>query len=300
LLDRYLNSAPLGVPGELYIGGDGLARGYLNSPSLTAEKFIPNPFSNEPGTRLYKTGDLARYLPDGNIEFLGRMDDQVKIRGFRIEPGEIETALRKYAYIQDVTVINHEDETGHKRLVAYVTPKAKDFPTVSELRHFLQQKLPDYMIPSAFVFLEALPLNPNGKVDRRALPAPDSTRPNLNQDFTPPENDVEKVLAGIWEEVLDLKQVGLFDNFFELGGHSLLATQIISRINALFEIDTPLRTLFEAPTITELAKALLEPADSRQHIEQTAQLILELSELSDEEINVMLKGELSATKNKEN
>ena len=176
ILDPHLQPVPLGVPGELHIGGAGLARGYLNRPELTAEKFIPDPFSNEPGARLYQTGDLARYLPDGNIEFLGRLDHQVKIRGFRIELGEIETALNTYPAVREAVVVAREDNPGDKRLVAYVVLGQEQALTISDLRGFLKQKLPDYMVPSAFVALDALPLTPNGKVDRRALPAPDLSK----------------------------------------------------------------------------------------------------------------------------
>jgi acyl-coenzyme A synthetase/AMP-(fatty) acid ligase/acyl carrier protein len=252
LLDKYLNPVPIGVPGEIHIGGAGIARGYLNRPELTKDKFIPNPFSNEPGTRLYKTGDLARYLPDGNIEFLGRIDNQVKIRGFRIELGEVESALSQHPNLREVTITAREDSPGDQRLVAYVVPHQKQTPTVDGLRHFLKQKLPDYMMPSAFVLLDALPLTPNGKVDRRALPAPDQSRPNLEATFVAPRTPLEQELADIWASVLRLERLGIHDNFFEVGGHSLLATQVISRLRQAFGVELPLRTLFEAPTVADL------------------------------------------------
>jgi acyl carrier protein len=258
ILDRHLQLVPIRVPGELHIGGVGLARGYLNSPDLTEEKFIPNPFSNDPDSRLYKTGDLCRYLPDGNIDFLGRFDHQVKVHGYRVELGEIEAAMEQSPAVQEVVVLAREDEPGDKRLVAYVVPNEAPSPTVSELRpqelrHFLKQKLPDYMVPSIFVMLDTLPLTPNGKVDRRALPAPDWTRPDLEEAFVAPRTPVEETLAGIWGTVLGLEQIGVYDNFFELGGHSLLATRVISRIRNTFQVELPLRCIFETPTITQLA-----------------------------------------------
>lgn len=253
ILDQSLQPVPIGVAGELHIGGDGLARGYLNRTELTTQKFIPNLFSNDPGARLYKTGDLARYLPDGNIEFLGRIDNQVKIRGFRIELGEIEAVLMQNLAVQDAIVIDQEYALNDKRLVAYVVPSQEQVLSISELRRDLKQKLPDHMIPSAFVQLEAVPLTPNGKVDRRALPVPDGTRSNLEETFVPHLTPFEEVLADIWSEVLRLERVGIHDNFFELGGHSLLATQVISRVREAFGVELPLHTLFEEPTLAGLA-----------------------------------------------
>ena len=258
LLNAQLQPVPIGVPGELYIGGDGLARGYLNRPDLTAQKFIGNPFSDNPSDRLYKTGDLARYLPDGNIEFLGRIDNQVKIRGFRIELGEIEAVLAQHPDVLQAVVIVREDNPGNKYLAAYLVPKleAAAPPKSSELRSFLLAKLPDYMVPGAFVFLETMPLTPNGKIDRRVLPAPDSSLREQEDKFVAPSTPTEEILAAIWAEVLGLQLVGINDNFFDLGGHSLLATQIISRIREAFSIELPLRHLFEAPTIASLGQAI--------------------------------------------
>jgi len=256
LLDAHLNSVPVGVPGELYIGGDGVVRGYLCRPALTAERFIPDPFSEEAGARLYRTGDLARYLPDGNIEFLGRIDHQVKVRGYRIELGEIEAVLGQQPSVRETVVLAREDEPGDKRLVAYVVPNDEHEPAVSELRRFLQKKLPEYMVPSAFVTLEALPLTPNGKVDRRTLPAPDRVRSELEGVFVAPRTPAEEVLAGIWAQVLGVEQVGVYDSFFELGGHSLLATQVVSRIRQAFQVELPLRDFFGIPTVAGLAQAI--------------------------------------------
>jgi amino acid adenylation domain-containing protein len=258
ILDRYLQPVPIGVPGELHIGGDGLARGYLNRPDLTEEKFIPNPFSHQPNSRLYKTGDLARYLPDGNIEYISRIDNQVKIRGFRIELGEIEAVLSQHPEIRETVVIARENVAGGKQLVAYVVPYQEPAPAISDLRRFLKEQLPDYMVPSAFVALESLPLTPNGKVDRRALPAPDPTKLKLQDNFVYPRTPVEEVLAEIWASVLGRIRVGIFDNFFELGGHSLLATQVISRVRQTFQVELPLRSLFASPTVADLAPRLEE------------------------------------------
>ncbi|MGE0127962.1 MAG: amino acid adenylation domain-containing protein [Blastocatellales bacterium] len=256
LLDRHLHPVPAGLIGELYIGGDGLARGYLNRPDLTAERWIPNPFSGTAGERLYATGDLARYLSDGNIEFLGRKDHQVKIHGFRIELGEIETALGKHPAIQDAVVLAREDSPGEKRLVAYVTPKPEAAFTTAELREFVEQKLPHYMTPSAFVMLDTLPLTPNGKVDRKRLPAPDVVGLERAGDLIAPRGPIEESLAPMWADVLGLDQVGVDDNFFDLGGHSLRATQIISRVREAFQVELPLRAFFESPTVAELARRI--------------------------------------------
>ncbi|MBD0308416.1 MAG: amino acid adenylation domain-containing protein, partial [Microcoleus sp. T1-bin1] len=258
ILDSYLQPVPIGVPGELYIGGDNLARGYLNRPELTAEKFIPNPFDTQAKTRLYKTGDLARYLPDGNIEFIGRIDGQVKIRGFRIELGEIEAVLGQHPDIAQAVVVAREDEMAQKRLVAYLISEQKQAPTHKEIRNFLTSKLPEYMVPSAFVILKSFPLTSNGKVDRRALPAPDEMRPELTENFVAPRTNIEEVLAAIWAEVLKIEKVGIYDNFFELGGHSLLATQVISRVRQAFQVELPLHRLFESATFADFAVAIAQ------------------------------------------
>ncbi|WP_278973153.1 non-ribosomal peptide synthetase, partial [Planktothrix agardhii] len=272
ILDAFLQPVPVGVAGELHIGGAGLARGYLNRPELTQEKFIPDPFSNYSDSRLYKTGDLARYLPDGNIEYLGRIDNQVKIRGFRIELGEIETVLSQHSAVKTAIVIAREDETEQKRLVAYVVPQAEGISNpqeqsllaVTELRQFLKAQLPEYMVPSAFVILESLPLTSNGKVDRRALPAPDF---QSEEQYVAPRNPIEEILASIWVKVLKVEQVGIHDNFFELGGHSLLATQLISRIRKSFKVEMPLRELFVAPTVAALAQVIKRVSEQEERTE---------------------------------
>ncbi|MDZ7358889.1 MAG: amino acid adenylation domain-containing protein, partial [candidate division KSB1 bacterium] len=257
IVDELIQPLPIGIPGELCVGGAGLARGYLNRPDLTAEKFIPNPFSQVPGDRLYRTGDRARFLADGNIEFLGRIDNQVKIRGYRIELGEIESALEKHPSVKDVVVSAREDAPGSKRLVAYIVTKNGVQPTVGEFHSFLKEQLPEYMVPSYFMFLEKMPLTPNGKIDRRALPAPDQqSAAVLATEYVAPRTPVEQKLAQIWTQLLGIEKIGVNDNFFELGGHSLLATQLVSRIRAEFHIELPLRTVFEVPFIAELAKKI--------------------------------------------
>jgi amino acid adenylation domain-containing protein len=252
LLDSQGQPVPIGIPGELHIGGAGLARGYLHRPELTTAKFISHPNWG----RLYKTGDLARYLPDGTIEYLGRTDDQVKLRGFRIELGEIETVLKQHPAVQQAVVAVREDKPGNKQLVAYLVSQVSLDDIVSELRHFVGKKLPNYMVPSAFVQLEGLPLTPNGKVDRRALPAPDRARLGSEKTFAPHRTPIEEVLAGIWAQVLGCESVDIHDNFFDLGGHSLLATQVMGRLRSVLQVELPLRCLFESPTVAGLAESI--------------------------------------------
>jgi amino acid adenylation domain-containing protein/thioester reductase-like protein len=256
LVDAGLRPVPIGVPGELVIGGVGLGRGYLGRPDLTAERFVPSPFGGEPGARLYRTGDLARRRSDGHVVFLGRIDHQVKIRGYRIELGEIETALRRHPGLRDAVVVAREGEPGDRRLVAYVVVLREPVPRVTELRGFLQETLPDYMIPAAFVLLDALPLTPNGKVDRRALPVPDRGRPDLESPFAPPRTPVERELARVWAQVLGLDQVGIHDNFFELGGDSLLVAQLFAGVYDALDVEVPADFFFEAPTVADVARAI--------------------------------------------
>jgi amino acid adenylation domain-containing protein len=280
ILDPQLNLAPTGVAGELYIGGAGLSCGYLNQPAETAARFVPNPFSIEPGARLYRTGDMARYLSDQNVEFLGRIDHQVKVRGFRVELREIEVVLLKHNNVREAVVI-----AEMQRLVGYVVASGSKPPGVEELRKFLSQHLPDYMIPATFVFLKTLPLTANGKIDRARLPAPEEARPDLERVFVAPRTVVEKQLAGIWSEFLKFDEMGVHDNFFELGGHSLLATQVVSRIRKTFNCEILLRSLFESPTIAQLAAQIeASPAD-------TERLLAEIEQLSDEEVELLLKSE---------
>jgi acyl carrier protein len=232
-----------------------LARGYLNRPDLTAEKFVPNPHGPEPGSRMYRTGDLARYLPDGDIEYLGRMDDQMKLHGYRIEPGEIEAALTAMSGVREAVVVALSDQSGDKRLVAYIVmdeaPGRDGEDAVAGLRSALRQSLPDYMVPSHFMVLEGLPLNANGKVDRKALPTPAGTAFSA-QSYVAPQTPIEEAVAQIWCEVLGLDRVGVTDDFFDLGGHSLQATRVVSRIEDLLGVTLPLKTMFDAPTIEKI------------------------------------------------
>jgi amino acid adenylation domain-containing protein len=285
VLDSQLRPVPISVPGELCIGGISIGRGYLDRPDLTAEKFVPDPFSDQPGARVYKTGDVARFLPDGNLEFLGRDDDQVKIRGFRVEPGEIEMALRGYPSVKDCAVLAQEDEMKVRRLVAYILASKEADATPTELRRYLSDKLPEYLVPGVYVFLDALPLTPSGKLDRRALPAPTMGRIARRESCVVPEGPLEQVLAGIWSEVLKIDSVGRHDNFFELGGDSLLSLQVMSRIRATFQVDLPLRILFDHPTVASLAEALRRHTDTAERV---AEAVLSLAELSDAEVEAKL------------
>jgi surfactin family lipopeptide synthetase A len=290
LLDPHLQPVPIGITGEIYISGIGLARGYLNRPRLTAKRFVPNPFSRMPGARLYKTGDLARFVAGGAIEFAGRADEQVKVRGFRIELGEIETVLGRHLGVREAVVVARVDSLGGKRLIAYVVAREERPPTTSEMRDYLKRTLPEYMVPSSFVVLETLPLTATGKVDRNALPAPEQARPELTQAYVAPRTAVEEVLCGFFSEVLQIEPVGVRDSFFELGGHSLLATQVSSRVRAAFQVELPLRTLFEAPTVERIAASVLNDGKERQRVEHTAELLLKLSALSDEDAGKLLAG----------
>jgi amino acid adenylation domain-containing protein/non-ribosomal peptide synthase protein (TIGR01720 family) len=264
ILDSKLQPVPIGTSGELYIGGDGLARGYLNRPELTQEKFIPNPFEDAGSKKLYKTGDLARFLSDGNIIFIGRVDNQVKIRGFRIELGEIEALLSQHPDVRQAVVIAREDIPGDKRLVAYIVLNQKPEGNVTTLKRFLEEKLPNYMVPAVFVILDSLPLTPNGKVDRRNLPASDRSRPNLEETFVAPRNPIEEKLALIWAELLGLEQIGANDNFFHLGGHSLIATQMLSRVREVFQVELSFHQIFENPTIGSVAQLIQQGQGEQQ------------------------------------
>jgi amino acid adenylation domain-containing protein len=256
ILDNNLQPVPNGEAGELYIGGDGLARGYLNRPDLTAEKFIFHFFDHDLATRLYKTGDLARYLPNGNIEFLGRIDNQVKIRGFRIELGEIEREIAQHSDVREVVVLARQDETSEKQLTAYIVPHYNSGYTHNKLRGLLQQRLPNYMMPSAFVMLESLPLTANGKVDRHKLPAPSRERPQLEQVYISPQTDLERLLAGILSELLKIDRVGIDDNFFDLGASSISILQVAVRVQQELNIELSAVKLFQYSTISSLAKYL--------------------------------------------
>lgn len=293
ILDDSQNLVPIGAPGELCIGGICVARGYLNRPELTAERFIPDPFSQDPGARVYRTGDLARFRADGQIEFLGRVDDQVKIRGFRIELGEIESILKNIATIKDVVVTVREDNPGEKRLVAYWEPNhgVETVPDSQELRQVLREKLPEYMVPSAIVKLDTLPRTPIGKINKRSLPVPETDNLIAAERYTAPRTPVEELIANLWAETLSVERVGIHDNFFDLGGHSLMATQIVSRIREQFQVDLPLRRLFETPTVASLAVAIAENQAEQQDDAELATMLDELDGLSEAEVQQLLNEE---------
>jgi amino acid adenylation domain-containing protein len=265
ILDKKLSPVPILTHGELHIAGECLSVGYLNNPELSSDKFVSNPFRDDSNSKLYKTGDLARFFPDGNIEFLGRIDHQVKIRGFRIELGEIETVLSKHEYLKKTVVTAREDKPGEKRLTAYIVPTKVNEISISKLREFLRKKLPDYMIPSGFVILEALPLTPNGKIDRKALPAPDLDLMR-EHEFTEPRNENEKAIAEIWKEVLNIDKVSVHDNFFEVGGNSLLAVQLVSKLTEHFKKQKELsvRSIFESSTIAELSRKIMDSSAKKE------------------------------------
>jgi amino acid adenylation domain-containing protein len=302
VLDARQQLVPVGVTGELYIGGIGLSRGYLNRADLTAKSFVPDPFSAEPGQRLFRTGDLVRRRSDGAIEFLGRADHQVKLRGLRIELDEIEATLEKHPAVRHAAVMLREFTPGDQRLVGYVLPKNGTPPTSKDLRTFLSEKLPATMVPSLFVLLETFPLLPNGKLDRQALPLPDTR--DLETDYVAPGDALEETLATIWAEVLGVKRIGIHDNFFEVGGHSLLATRIVSRVREVLRIEVPLRSLFQTPTIAKMAEVargltptvgeLSAPSVSKIQPETDAELAERVARLSDEEVDQLLRRMLAS------
>jgi amino acid adenylation domain-containing protein len=299
ILDARQELVPAGVVGELYISGAGVARGYHERAELTAERFVPDPYSGVSGARMYRSGDLAQHLGTGEIEYVGRVDEQVKVRGYRVELGEIEAVIGEQAGVREAVVVQRDDEAGGKRLVAYVVSEG-EFKS-SEMREQLQQQLPEYMVPAVFVRLDEMPLTRNGKVDRKALPAPDESRPEIEEEYVAPRNETETVLAAIWSEVLGVDQVGVHDNFFELGGHSLLATQVISRVRDTFRVELLLRNLFDATTVAQLALVIDEqlakppvieinsvPMTSESSVDVDA-LLAELEQLSEGEAQSMLQ-----------
>jgi acyl carrier protein len=280
LLDRWLEPVPVGVPGRLYTGGDGLARGYLGRPDLTAERFIPDPFDPTPGARVYDTGDVARWRPNGIVEFLGRADTQVKIRGFRIEPGEVEVALLAEPGVQEAVVVAREDRSGEKRLVAYVVPRDGSSIVPARLRARLAERLPAFMVPSVIVPIEALPLTESGKVDRRALPEPSAPD---QAGGTPPRDDVERVVAQTFGGALGHSQVSVEANFFDLGGHSLLAIRVVAEVLKIFRTKLPLRRFFDDPTVSGVARALVAEEAKPGQAAAIAGLLLRLQSMSPEE-----------------
>jgi amino acid adenylation domain-containing protein len=302
VLDGTLNPVPIGVAGEIHVGGHSLAQGYLNNSELTSQKFIPNPFSRDPEARLYRTGDLGRFLPDGNVEFLGRVDNQVKLRGIRIELGEIETVLSTHPSIQ-AAVVTVSGTGGAERLIGYVVP-SDTAPEPNDLRAFVRARLPDHMVPASFMVLDTLPLLPNGKVDQHALLAPDQARWGINREPIAPRNPTEEKLAGIIGEVLNIGRISVHDNFFDLGGHSLLGIQVVARVRKVFQVELPLRSLFEEPTVAGLSLEIekagrrgdrpVMPSPSRRiSLSQREQLLAQLAQLSDEEVNALLSSMLA-------
>jgi len=300
ILDTELKPVPVGMPGELFTGGDGLALGYVNRPELMASKFIKNPFANDASCeRLYRTGDLARWNPDGTIEFLGRLDEQLKVRGYRVEPGEIEATLVKHPAVSNAAVITKADKSGNRHLVAYLVPREEQTLSLDEIRNFASSKLPPYMVPSDFVMLKSFPLTANGKIDRRALPDPNYGNPERQGTTIEPIDETEERLLHIWTELLGKEKISTDTNFFHLGGHSLLATQVISRVGKSFGVELPVRAIFEAPTISKLAREITQ-AQQAGWVEapeiqpnatgaRAAELLARLDELSDEEVEKLLQ-----------
>jgi amino acid adenylation domain-containing protein/FkbM family methyltransferase len=296
VLGARMSPVPFGVAGELYVGGAGVSRGYLNRAALTAEKFVPDPFSEEPGARLYATGDLARFMPDGNLEFLGRRDQQVKLRGYRIELGEIESVLAQHRSVREAAADVREDVPGDRRLVAYVVAEEGEGCSEAALREHLRERLPEYMTPSAFVLLEALPLTTNGKLDRKALPAPGGERPAWEGEYVAPRTPLEELLAGVWAELLGLERVGVDDNFFALGGHSLLATQLLARLLTIFKTELPLIAVFQSPTVAEFAGAVRAHEASPGQAEKVAAAVLKVKRMSAEEKKALLEARSAAAR----
>jgi acyl carrier protein len=290
LLGADLVPVPLGVPGELYIGGASVARGYLGRPGLTAERFVPDPFAPEAGARLYRTGDRARRLPSGELLFLGRMDDQLKFHGYRIEPNEIRSALNRHAKIRDSVIVLKRDLNGRDALVAYYVSRQELDP--EELRDFLSSSVIEETIPNLFVHLKKLPLTLNGKINFQALPGLDEIRGKAQQELVAPRTPTEEALADIWQSVLGINGVSVHDNFFQLGGHSLLATRVLSRIREAFGISPPLRTLFEKPTIARLAPTITQLQADQEEGDEMTRLLQEISGLSGEELQKALNAEM--------
>jgi amino acid adenylation domain-containing protein len=295
LLSKHRHPVPIGAPGELYIGGEGLARGYLSRPDLTAESFVPNPFQQAFGARLYRTGDRVHFLPDGTIEFLGRVDNQVKIRGFRIELGEIEAALHQSPAVKQCAVVAREDRPGNKYLAAYIVVNGQADTSGAALSDFLRQRLPEHMIPSVFVMMDKLPVTANGKLDRQSLPAPDESQLPRATEFVAPRSPVEESLVQVWKDVLGIERVGVHDNFFELKGNSLLVVRLVSRLRQIFHVDLPLHLLFEAPTVAQLAVSIAQAQFGNQEKEgkDVERLLEELEQLPNEAVRALLDNEQS-------
>jgi aryl carrier-like protein len=295
VLDREMQPVPIGVKGELYAGGEAIARGYAGKGALTAERFVPNPFSDIRGERLYRTGDEVRWLGSGELEFIGRVDDQVKVRGFRVELGEVEAAISRQQAVRECAVVLHADTADEKRLIGYVV--TEDTTDLNQLRQELRAELPDYMVPSVLVRVTDLPRMPNGKVDRRALTGLDGVAPQSDRPYVAPRTPLEEELAEIWRQLLKVEKVGVYDNFFDLGGHSLLLTQLASRIRGAFHVDVQLRELFGAPTLEENLKLIAAKQIELEDATVVAQFVEDLKNLSADEIKSLLEAEVSLTPN---
>jgi hypothetical protein len=289
VLDPHFEPLPAGLVGELYVGGEGLARGYLNRAGLTAGRFVPDPFGRDSGSRLYRTGDLARFREDGVIEYVGRRDDQVQVRGHRIELGEIEAAMLDHEDVREAVVVVRHDNVGTSRLTGYVVMNLDRDVDATELRRHLEARLPKYMVPTMFIAIDHLPRVQSGKLDRGALPTPPQVRPDLGKGFVAPTTPVEELLAVIWGEVLQVDRVGVEDNFFDLGGHSLLAVQVISRIRHILRMDVPVRQLFENPTISSLSRALVLNVPATAHFNKVGELLKKVRSMSADEKEAMLQ-----------
>jgi acyl carrier protein len=289
VLDEYLHPSPVGVRGELYVGGVGVGRGYLNEAGLTAEAFVPDPFAETPGGRLYKTGDVARFTTGGQLEYLGRGDDQVKVRGFRIELGEIEAALASHAGVREGVALAVADATGDKHLVVYFVSEREQAVSAVALREYLRERLPDYMIPSAYVVLDEMPLTPNGKVDRRALPAPDPSALQRQNAFVAPQTETEKSQARIWTEVLRVEEIGIDDNFFDLGGHSLAVMQLMSRLRLSFGVEVKLSDFFADATIRATSEKIEAALMAQASASELDELLNMLEGIDNEEADHLLE-----------
>jgi acyl carrier protein len=289
VLDKQQRPVPVGVVGELYIGGMGVARGYQNRAEMSAEKFIPDAYSEEGGERLYRTGDWVRYVKGGKLEYVGRIDEQVKVRGFRIELGEIEAALRQHPSVREAAAVARNEETGEARLVAYVVAQRGKSLMANELRAHLRERLPEYMIPALFVTLDEMPLTPNGKIDRRALPSPEGLRPELGKEYVAPRDATEEVLAGIWGQILQVEKVGINDNYFDLGGDSLMAMQLISRMSEVFQVKLQVNQFFEAPSVEEMAEVIHLNEAVPGQTEKIARVLRKIQSMSQNNLRELLE-----------
>jgi amino acid adenylation domain-containing protein len=284
-----------GTSGEIYLGGK-LAHGYFKRPDLTAERFVPHPFSSEPGTRLYRTGDFGRFLPDGRTEFVGRADDLVKIRGFRVELGEVARTIRQHPEIKDAFVVALDSNSGHNRIVAYAVPNPGSHLGAGHIRSYIRTRLPDYMAPARIMLLETLPVSANGKIDRKALPVPGRSRPELDTPFIPATTPIEKALVQIWGEILETDEIGIHDTFLDLGGDSLAATRIVSQVFATFQMEIPLQSLFQSSTVAEMAMVITQHENNKLENNELAQILDELESLGEAEARDLLKNTLKPVK----